>query len=100
MPMNFKLILEKFLTDELTPEELSFFLVAVREPANEPVLLAAVGDKLRAYQGLSIKEKMPEMFQAMLNKAALLDKEALPDTGKTTHWPPVAPTRRLFPFRQ
>ena len=81
MPMNFKIILEKFLTEELTPEELSFFLVAVREPANESILLATVGDKLnsQAYQGLSIKAKMPEMWQAMLDKAVLLNKAVSPD---------------------
>ncbi|HWK07640.1 MAG TPA: FecR domain-containing protein [Puia sp.] len=100
--MDFNIILDKFLAEDLTPEELSFFLAAVKEPANETILLAIVGRKLeqKDYQGLSIEAKIPEMFRAMLDKAAAAAADDRPDHSATTNWPPTAVTRRIFPVRR
>src|SRR5258708_3425693 len=98
--MDFKVILDKFLAEDLTLEELSFFLAAVKEPANEAILLATVGQKLeqKNYQGLSTEAKIPEMFRAMLDKTTLLDKAATttPDPAARTS----VPLRRIFPVRR
>lgn len=77
--MNFEIILEKFLKEELSPEELTLFLAAVKEPANEAVLLRAVEEKLgnKNDHGLSNETVIPEMFRAMLEKAAVLEREAI-----------------------
>jgi len=69
--MDFDILLKKFLKEELSPEELTTFLAAVKEPANEGTLREMIGEKLdnRTYQGLSDPAKLPEMFRAMLEKA-------------------------------
>lgn len=98
--MDFKIILHKFLAEDLTPEELSFFLAAVKEPANATILLATVGQKLeqQEYHGLSSEAKIPEMFRAMLDKATLLDKTGTGTRDQAART--SLPLRRIFPARR
>jgi ferric-dicitrate binding protein FerR (iron transport regulator) len=69
---EFDRLLEQFLRDELTPEELSLFLKEARDPANLLKLRRIVAEKIqqKAYTGLSDKEMTEPMFSQMLSKAA------------------------------
>src|SRR5882757_1839881 len=93
MPMDFDILLKKFLKEELSPEELTTFLAAVKEPANEGTLRKMIAEQLdnRTYQGLSDPAKLPEMFRAMLEKAAH------PPSGITREIPAA---RRIFITRR
>lgn len=72
MPMDFDILLEKFLKEDLSPEELSLFLAAAKEAANDEVLQRKIAEKLnkKEYHGLSDPAKIPSLFRAMLEKAS------------------------------
>lgn len=69
-PEQFSLLLEKFLAEELNPDELASFLISAKDAANHKMLYDAVGEKLtgKVYTGLSDKTDMDKMFQQMLAK--------------------------------
>jgi transmembrane sensor len=78
MMLDFEDLLEKFLREELTPEELKVFLENGETPVNQEVLRRVLGEKLtlRAYQGLSEQGRKDELFQQMLEKANTLGYSA------------------------
>lgn len=75
MALNFESLLEKFLKDELTEEELKVFLENGNTPVNQDILYRVLGEKLhqQAYQGLSMPDNTARSFQQMLEKAETLE---------------------------
>ena len=97
--MDFDILLEKFLREDLSPEELYLFLAAVKEPANDGVLQKMIAEKLntKAYQGLSDATKIPAMFRAMLEKAAQKQSAVAKPTGLPDNPAYGAPTMQAVP---
>jgi transmembrane sensor len=69
---QFTQLLEKFLQDNLTPEELNTFLSGAKLDKNQDLLQKALDDKLKNKVCYDLQDKvnMEQMFQNMLAKAA------------------------------
>lgn len=77
MALDFASLLEKFLKDELTEEELKVFLESGKIPVNQDILRHVLGEKLnqQTYQGLSSEGNKEELFEQMLEKASKLERQ-------------------------
>ncbi len=70
--MDIEALLEKYLADQLTPDEVPHFLAAMRQPASRDVLYKLIDRRLqeKSAQGLSDPATLSEMFRLALQKAA------------------------------
>ena len=76
--MDIESLLEKYLADRLTPDEVPHFLAAMRQPASREVLYKLIDQRLqdKSAQGLSDPATVSEMFRLALQKAAQAEPAA------------------------
>lgn len=93
---NFTVLLDKFLLETLSAKEWSLFTELCKKEENQPFLQEIVLKKLedRAYQGLSDKNRIEEVFRLVMQKAKEQEELKLPETIQLTN------KSRLFTFRR
>jgi transmembrane sensor len=76
--MDIESLLEKYLADRLTPDEVPHFLAAMRQPASRDVLYRLIDRQLqeKSAQGVSDPATLSEMFRLALQKAAHAEPSA------------------------